>query len=211
VKKSSAQLFLQRGNDIYIPILKLKKTKNASSVLFEYLKEFGFNIEQVDDILASVDAGAGKQFLSAQARVIKDRRFFILSKLADKKFSVHFIYDGDKEVKLSDKLLVITPTTAVKSLITSKKDSAYIDKSKLEFPLIVRPWKAGDYFYPFGMKLKKKKLKKFFTDEKVPLHEKENIMVIESNKRIVWVVGYRIDERFKVDTNTKEVLRFQLK
>lgn len=209
VKKSSAQLFIARGNDIYIPILKLKKTKNASSVLFEYLKEFGFNTEQVEDILASMDADAGKQFLSSQARIIKDRRFFILTKLADKSFAVQFINDGDKEVKLGDKQLQITQAKAEQ--IKPGKDSAYIDKSKLEFPLIVRPWKAGDYFYPFGMKLKKKKLKKFFTDEKVPLHEKENIMVIESNKKIVWVVGYRIDERFKVTANTKDVLKMQIK
>ncbi len=210
IKKASVQLFLQRKNDIYIPILKLKKTKNPSSVLFEYLKDFGFNADQIEDMLASVDEEAGKQFLSSQARIIKDRRFFILTKLADKDFSIQFIQENDAELKLGDKLLVITPTTAPVK-ITADKSSAYLDKSKLEFPLIARKWKQGDYFYPFGMKMKKKKLKKFFTDEKVTLHEKENIWVIESNKKIVWVVGYRMDERFKVTEKTKEVLKLQLK
>lgn len=210
MKKSAAQLFLPRGNDIYIPILKLKKTQNACSVLYEYLKDFDFNIEQVDDILAAVDADAGKQFLSSSARVIKDRRFFILTKLADKDSSIQFINEDGKEIKLREKMLVLTSTTT-DTKITADKNSAFLDKTKLEFPLILRPWKAGDYFYPFGMKLKKKKLKKFFTDEKIPLNEKENIYVLESNKKIVWVVGYRIDDRFKVSEQTKEVLKLQLK
>ncbi|MCX6199833.1 MAG: tRNA lysidine(34) synthetase TilS [Bacteroidetes bacterium] len=209
IKKSAALLFLPLGNDIYIPILKLKKTQNAHNVLYEYLKDFDFNAEQVEDILAAVDVDAGKQFLSSSARIIKDRRFFILTKLADKDSSVQFIHGEEKEVKFKDKLLVITPTTAVK--ITADKNSAFLDKTKLEFPLILRPWKAGDYFYPFGMKLKKKKLKKFFTDEKIPLNEKENIFVLESNKKIVWVVGYRTDERFKITAVTKDVLQLRIK
>lgn len=207
MKKSAAQLFLPRGNDIYIPILKLKKTKNASSVLFEYVKDYGFNSEQVDDILAAVDAEAGKQFLSSTTRVIKDRSFFILTKLADKDSSIHYIEEGDKEVKLGGKQLEIKND---KLKITPDRNSAYIDKNKLEFPLVARRWREGDYFYPFGMKMKKKKLKKFFTDEKVPLNEKENIWVVESNKKIVWVAGYRIDERFKVTDKTKEILEMHL-
>ena len=207
VKKSAAQLFLPRGTDIYIPILKLSKTENISSVLFEYLKEFGFNTEQVEDILASVDSDAGKQFLSATARIIKDRRFFILTKLADKNLSVQFIGEGDTEITLGEKKLSITNYQLP---INTDRNAAFIDKAKLEFPLIARIWKQGDYFYPFGMKMKKKKLKKFFNDEKVPLHEKENIWVIESNKKIVWVVGYRIDERFKVTDKTKDILKMKI-
>jgi tRNA(Ile)-lysidine synthase len=208
VKKSSAQLFLRRGKDVYMPILKLKKTKNASSVLFEYLKDYGFNAEQVDDILAATGAEAGKQFLSANARIIKDRSFFILTQLADKDFSIQFINEGDTEINLGDKRLQIITG---ESQITKDKTVAFLDKSKLEFPLIARKWKQGDYFYPFGMKMKKKKLKKFFTDEKIPLNEKENIRVIESNKKIVWVIGYRIDERFKVTEKTKEVVKMKIK
>ncbi len=208
MKKAASQLFLQRGSDIYIPILKLKKTKNASSVLFEYLKDYGFNSEQIEDMLTAVDAEAGRQFLSISARIIKDRQFFILTKLADKDSSIHYIEEGDKEVKLGEKKLQITN---YELQITKDKDTAYLDKSKLEFPLIARRWREGDYFYPFGMRMKKKKLKKFFTDEKIPLNEKENIWVIESNKKIVWVVGYRIDERFKVTDATKEVLKLQIK
>jgi len=208
IKKSASQLFLARDKDIYIPILKLKKTKNASSVLFEYLKEYGFNSEQVGDIINAIDAEAGKQFLSTTARVVKDRSFFILTKLADKDSSIHHLYEGDIQVKLGDIVLkseIKNQKPDVK--VNAGKNSAFFDKSKLEYPLVVRKWREGDYFYPFGMKMKKKKLKKYFTDEKVPLNEKENIWVIESNKKIVWVVGYRMDERFKVTDKTKEVLK----
>jgi tRNA(Ile)-lysidine synthase len=212
VKKSSAQRFLQRGSDIYIPILKLKKTRNASGVLFEYLKDFGFNAEQVEDMLASIDAEPGKQIISPQARVIKDRRFFILTKLADKDFSIHFIKEDETQITLGSHKLEIRKSEIrnPKSEINSERSSAFIDRAKLEFPLVARRWKQGDYFYPFGMKMKKKKLKKFFTDEKVPLNQKENVWVIESNKKIVWVAGYRIDERFKVTGKTKEIFKMHL-
>ncbi len=231
VSKSAAKMFLPRGKDIYIPLLLLKKTENASTVLFEYLKGFGFNAEHADDMLQSVDAEPGKQFVTATARVIKDRRFFILTKLSEVNESVQFIAEKDSEVSLGEKKLEIgkqrlevrgqrsevrgqkSEVRGEKSeiKITADRKTAYLDKAKLEFPLIARRWKQGDYFYPFGMKMKKKKLKKFFTDEKVPLHEKENIWVIESNKKIVWVAGYRIDERFKVTDATTEVLKLQIK
>ena len=205
VDKPVKGLFLQRKDDIYIPILKLKKTKNAATILFEYLKDFGFNAEQVEDILANLDNISGKQF------IIKDRRFFILTQLAQKDFTAQLIRKEDAEVKLPNATLKLTTINKEQLKITADKNTAFIDVSKLEFPLIVRHWKQGDYFYPFGMKMKKKKLKKFFIDQKIALNEKETIWVIESNQKIVWVAGHRMDERFKVLPGTEEILRVQLK
>lgn len=206
IKKSTAQLFLKKKTDILIPIAKLKKTKNAASVLYEYLKDFGFNNEQTGDMLASINAGAGKQFISPTARIIKDRRHFILTRLAEKEQSVQIINETDTLVKFAGGTLKLSIVTEIKP----DKAVGFLDKAKLEFPLLLRPWKAGDYFYPFGMKMKKKKLKKFLTDEKVPVHQKENTWVLESNKKIVWVIGYRIDERFKVKDGTSGILKLQL-
>ncbi|MBP6731035.1 MAG: tRNA lysidine(34) synthetase TilS [Chitinophagales bacterium] len=203
IAKRSAQLFLKKKGDVIIPLLKLKKTKSAASVLYEYLKDFGFNGEQCNDMVAAIDAEAGKQFLSPTARLIKDRKHFILTPLTQQQQSVQVINEGDTEIKFANRTLKLSPAAEVKP----DKSVAYIDKTKLEYPLLVRPWAAGDYFYPFGMKMKKKKLKKFLTDEKVPVHEKENIWVIESNKKIAWVIGYRIDDRFKVTTHTKDTLK----
>jgi tRNA(Ile)-lysidine synthase len=211
VNKPVKGLFLQRKEDIYIPIAKLKKTKNAATILFEYLKDLGFNAEQVDDMLANLDSIPGKQFLTDKARIIKDRRFFILTQLSQKDFTTQLIQKDDTEIQLSNAHLKLSVVKREDLKISADKNLAFIDLAKLEFPLIVRHWKQGDYFYPFGMKMKKKKLKKFFTDQKVALNEKETIWVIESNQKIVWVAGHRMDERFKVGENTGEVLRVQLK
>ncbi len=93
-------------------------------------------------------------------------------------------------------------------MLSAAANEAWLDASKLEFPLLVRPWKNGDYFYPLGMK-KKKKISKFLIDQKLSKTEKESQYVIESAKKIVWVVGRRIDERFKVLPHSKEILQLK--
>jgi tRNA(Ile)-lysidine synthase len=86
---------------------------------------------------------------------------------------------------------------------------AALDVSRLEFPLVLRRWKQGDYFYPFGMK-GKKKVSKYFKDEKIPVTEKERVWILLSGDKVVWVVGYRLDNRFRITAQTETAYRVEV-
>ena len=101
--------------------------------------------------------------------------------------------------------IVPSPTSNIKA----SNDLACLDADELRFPLLLRKWKPGDYFYPLGMK-KKKKLARFFIDQKFSKTDKEKVWVIEMNKKIAWIAGHRIDDRFKITEKTKNVLNIQL-
>lgn len=212
IAQTSRQLFLQKGNEIHIPVLKLKKTKNASTVLYEFLKEYGFNKEQSTTIFESADGLSGKQFFSQTHRVIKDRTYLILSEKLNTNFSQQLIEANEipATIKLPNAEILVEVKNAENLKIRSDERFAYLDMDELEFPLRLRLWRQGDYFYPFGMKLKKKKVSKFFKDLKLNIAEKEQIWILESNQKIVWVAGHRIDERFKIKPTTKKVLQLAL-
>jgi tRNA(Ile)-lysidine synthase len=106
----------------------------------------------------------------------------------------------------------LTVETASGKVLTSSElkhasnFQACLDAAAIKFPLLLRKWKQGDYFYPLGMP-KKKKLGRFFIDAKLSKTEKERIYVVETDKKIIWIVGHRIDDRFKVTEKTKSLLR----
>jgi tRNA(Ile)-lysidine synthase len=86
------------------------------------------------------------------------------------------------------------------------KNVIFVDGNKIQFPLTIRKWKEGDCFYPSGMQ-GKKKVSKYFKDEKFTLFQKQDTWILESNKQIVWIIGYRADERFKVENTTQTTIK----
>jgi tRNA(Ile)-lysidine synthase len=120
------------------------------------------------------------------------------------------IEESDKHISYKDGNLQIEKHSVTNRQLQNTNLVAQLNAGEIKFPLLLRKWKQGDYFYPLGM-AKKKKLSRFFIDQKLSLIQKENVWVIEMDKKIIWVVGMRIDNRFKITDSTKEIISLTLK
>lgn len=208
VEKIKKQLCRESGNEIKIPVKQLMGYKNRA-LIYEIIAGYGFNEKQVDEVIKLASSESGRYILSPSSnyRIIKHRHWFIISPVKADQSENIIIEEVDKEIVFAAGKLLVEKTNSLNP--DSNNKVACIDSRKISFPLLLRKWTTGDYFYPLGMK-KKKKLARFFIDLKLPVTEKEKIWVLESNQRIIWVVGYRIDERYKITDATKEVIRFAL-
>ncbi|MFV0593381.1 MAG: tRNA lysidine(34) synthetase TilS [Draconibacterium sp.] len=190
--------------EIRINIEKLRTTPFPKLLLLEALSPLHFNSAVVDEVFQSLDAESGKQFFSPTHRLVKDREFLFVVPLTEQREQLFYIEDSDtglqKPVQLS-----ISKMSAAGFKIIKSSDAACIDLDTIQFPLLIRKWKQGDYFQPLGMR-GMKKVSDFFIDQKVPLPEKENTWLLCSGKKIVWIIGHRLDERFKVGPETQKVL-----
>ncbi|MFL1896534.1 tRNA lysidine(34) synthetase TilS [Aquimarina sp. 2-A2] len=196
----------QKNGEIHISIPKLLKYGDPKVYLYFVLKDFGFTAWQ--DMAKLITSQSGKQIFSATHRLLKNRDILIIAPLAIKKAPVR-TYRIEKEettVMVPIGTLQLKNTTTIQPL---EKNTIYIDQQKLSYPLIVRRWEKGDYFYPIGMK-GKKKLSKYFKDEKLSLLDKERIWVLCSGTEIVWVINHRADDRFKILPDTKQLLKITL-
>jgi len=206
---------IKKEEEIYLPILKIKKTKGYATILYEFLKNYGFNANQVKQILDSFTSEPGKQFFSNEYQLIKDRKFLILAKQSSDNKTIHLIDIKQKKVLLENAEIDIQldhfdkpfESNAFQNYLPKNENIAKLHYNKLAFPLRLRHWQQGDFFYPLGMKRKKKKLSNFFIDNKLSKIDKEKIWVLEDDKkRIVWIIGYRIDDRFSIHKKIKKVL-----
>ena len=191
-------------NGISYKISEFKKVNNPKAYLFEMFKNYGFT--EWDDVVDLLDAQTGKQVLSNTHRLIKHRDHLILTDVQSEKHKNISISNQDRKVETPLGILLFDEANAV---VNALKSTIYVDKEKLNFPLELRLWKEGNHFYPLGMK-GKKKISKYLKDEKLSLVEKENTWVLTSEDNILWVVGKRADERYKVTDKTKRILKIQL-
>lgn len=214
IERQKAKLFLKVSEYEYrIPILLLRKSPIASSLLFKFLCEFGFNKSQVDDIVESLaNPTSGKQFLAENYRLLKDRKFLILTKNGSKSAATYSIdiTAGEGSLQFDNQELKWSIVMRENLHINPAKSFCYLDEKELDAVLTLRHWSKGDYFYPFGMKLKKKKISKYFKDKKISISDKEKIWILQSDKRIAWVLKNRSDERFRVSDKSEKVLVLEL-
>jgi tRNA(Ile)-lysidine synthase len=200
----------QRGNEIHIPVLKLQKVQPLATVIYEIIKHYNFTAHQTEEVAALLQTESGKYVQSSSHRIIKNRKWLIISPNQTTAAQNILIEEQDKEVIFEVGVLQVEKVQQTSNFkLQTSNHIAQLDLSQIEFPLLLRKWKQGDYFYPLGMQ-KIKKLSRFFIDQKLSLTQKEKVWVIESNKKILWVVGMRIDDRFKITGKTKEVLQISL-
>ena len=197
------QVATEIQDTVHFDIKKLKQLANYKSYLYQFLKEYGFFAWE--DIYKLVDAPTGKLVLSDEYRLIKNRDFLILSPKKNADEETFLIEKNQKEVNFPLNMLFTIENT----ISETDSGSIFVDQDLLQYPLTLRKWQENDVFYPFGM-VGKKKLSKFFKDEKMSMIDKENCWLLCSQNDIVWVVNKRLDNRFKVTKNTKTILKIAL-
>lgn len=208
IVRSRKKLFIEKGNEIKIPVLLLEKTPAAKTIFIELLKPYHFSAAQIPEIVELMGSESGRYILSSTHRILKDRKHLIVAPLSKMEASSIIIEKEGSYTFQNGKINLMKQEHPFEILQTS--DIALLDADKIKFPLILRPWRIGDYFYPLGMR-KKKKLSRFFIDNKFSLLEKEQVRVLEMDKKIIWIVGYRIDDRFKITDATLSVLKIEFK
>ena len=202
------KLVREQGDERHVPVEALRQMQPRQTLLFELFHPYGFTTGQLAEIEKLMDSESGRSVSSATHRLIRNRNWFILTRHDALDHSMVMIPEGRQEVEFPGGRLRLSQYDP-KGGIIRDASTALVDASQLNYPLVLRRWRPGDYFYPLGMR-KKKKLARFFIDEKLSQTGKEKIWVIESGERIIWVVGMRIDDRFRILPSTREALRISL-
>ena len=209
IEQHKKKLLAYRGKEIHIPVLKLLKTVPLVTVLHEVIKEFGFTAHQTEEAIALLKSETGKYIQSATHRIIKNRAWLIISPIDSLEVN-HFLMEAkDNEIVFSGGVLSMEIVNFGSFKMTADPQVAQLDLSKITFPLLLRKWKIGDYFYPLGMQ-KKKKVSRFLSDQKLSLTQKENVWVVAMDQKIIWVVGMRIDDRYKISEATQQIYSLRL-
>lgn len=209
IAQTTESLIREKDGYLLINLEKLSEVKPLETILFELIHTFGFSSSQVKDIIKSMDGIPGKQFYSSTHRIIRDREDLIIEEISSTQSS-HYYIESETEFLENPLNLKLTKVPIDEDFeINKSRNIGYFDLDKLEFPLVLRKWKQGDYFMPLGMS-NLKKLSDFFIDNKLSIAEKEKVWILESVNKIIWIVGYRIDERFKINANTSNTLKIEV-
>ncbi len=202
LEKTAKEICTQEKNTLKIEIKKLLKQSNPQVYLHHILRDLGFTDWEI--VVKLLTAQSGKIVLSKTHRLLKDRGFLLLEK--NSVFLTNFEIEITKECTQIDKPIPLQ-LSVVDRVNFLTENTIYVDASLVKYPLRLRKKKTGDVFYPFGMK-GKKKVSKYFKDEKLSLLQKENVWLLcDANDTIIWVVNKRADNRFSITDNTKKIIK----
>ncbi|MBE37934.1 MAG: tRNA lysidine(34) synthetase TilS [Flavobacteriales bacterium] len=194
------KLLIQDNDEYKIDINALLKQPSPKQVLYELISDFGFY--DIDSVFSSFSSPSGREFFNDKFYMVKDRFFLVISKhIANQSFIIH-----EDTTSIQD-LFDVKFRVAVYSqfdILKQSTNTMCLDYSKLEFPLLIRPWKEGDSFIPLGMR-GSKKLSDYFIDKKYSLIQKKKTRVLISNNKITCIIGERLDDRFKLVETSKKV------
>ncbi|MEO7446557.1 MAG: tRNA lysidine(34) synthetase TilS [Ferruginibacter sp.] len=203
-----------KGETWQVPVNKLLKASPLTTLVYEIFHPFNFAPTQTQELIKLAKASTGSQVISSTHRVLKNRNWFIISALHSVENFPLVIEASDESILFPQGKLEIKKIAAV-ATPDINRNVVTVDAHKISFPILLRPVKKGDYFYPFGMfkpsgRPVKKKLSRYFSDLKLSRIEKENAWVLESQHKIFWVVNHRPDERFRLSGNEKSLLKINL-
>ena len=182
---------------------------DVPTIMYELLCMYNFSSASIEQITEQLNAESGKVFYSETHRLIKDRKYLIISEKGVIKQNEFFISQEENEIKSPFNMTLTKRLVDGDFVLSKKRNRIHVDISKLTFPLHIRAWQEGDAFIPFGMK-QHKKVSDFFIDNKLSLLEKEQTWILLSGDKIVWIIGQRMDNRFKVTNETHEVIEFNI-
>lgn len=209
VDELKSSLVSGTDNETHIAIAEVKKLNPQRLLLYKLLEPYGFNETIVDDVISVLDKHSGRVFESATHQLLLDRHKLIITSVEKREQNPVSISQDETSVHFGNyKLNILHDDAPV--IIKDNPMAVSVDVAKLIFPLTVRNWQQSDAFYPIGMKTRKK-LSDFFIGLKIPVHQKTQIpLLINGNGEIIWLGGYRPDDRYKVTENTKKVVIFEL-
>ena len=205
ISEVKERLLIKQGGDWGINFKLLNEYPESYTILYELLKPFGFSADVVSDIFSSLETESGKTFYSDNYKAVKDRSRLIITTLEISEPKRYYIDREDTKIEVPVDLTLNVKNVDETFRIPLETNIACIDYDLVEFPLILRKWQSGDFFKPLGFG-HYKKLSDFFIDNKYSLVDKEQTWLLTSGEQIVWVIGERLDDRFKITNQTSEVL-----
>ena len=192
----------EENEQLKIDISVLLQYKNYKAYLYQWLHKFGFSAW--NDVYNLVESQSGKQIFSENYILLKDRGFLILSAKKTADFKEIIVNSITEKTNFPLKLTLCN----LSNISNRMKNVIFVNENKIQFPLTIRKWKEGDCFYPSGMQ-GKKKVSKYFKDEKFTLFQKQETWILESNNQIVWIIGHRADERFIANNSTQTQIKIE--